>query len=143
MTIAAFLLMFAASANIASLDWLAGAWRIIPGATAIEEHWTKPAGGTMIGMGRTVAGGKTREFEYLRIEQRGESLVYIAQPGGRPGTEFPLASVTENELVFENLKHDFPTRIIYRRNSDGSVTARIEGGEGLKKRSIEFQYRRP
>lgn len=50
-----------------------------------------PAGGSMIGMGRTVSGGHTIEFEYLRIEERGGQIYYVASPKGRcPGTDFKL-----------------------------------------------------
>ncbi len=93
----------------------------------------------MIGMGRTIAGGKTVEFEYLRLEQRGDGIYYVAHPKARsPGTDFKLTRLSAQEAVFENPQHDFPKRIIYRKNADGSLTASIDGGEGT--RSISFAY---
>ena len=45
----------------------------------------------MLGMSRTVAGDKTVEFEYLRIEQRADGIYYVAHPKARcPGTDFKL-----------------------------------------------------
>ena len=78
--------------NISDLTWLAGDWQSASGGRAqIEEHWTRPAGGTMIGMGRTVVGDKTAEFEFLRIEQRGNDLFYAANPNAHcPQTDFKL-----------------------------------------------------
>ena len=38
----------------------------------------------------------------------------------------PSVAAAEHEVVFENLEHDFPQRIIYRRQGDLMV-ARIEG----------------
>src|SRR5687767_12522141 len=74
--------------SIADLVWIAGDWQTAPSpGRQVEEHWTKPAGGTMIGMGRTIAGGKTAEFEYLRLEQRADAIYYVAHPKARsPGT---------------------------------------------------------
>src|SRR5689334_3449441 len=94
------------AASVEKLNWLAGAWRVEKAGKVIEEQWTTPAGGIMLGVGRTIANGKAVEFEFLRIEQRGDSLVYVAQPGGQAPTDFKLESATENEVVFANLQHD-------------------------------------
>jgi hypothetical protein len=126
--------------QLASLKWLAGSWQLEkPTGKVIDEHWMAPAGGVMLGMSRTVANGKTVSFEFVRIEQRGDSLVYVAQPEGRPATEFKLESATENDVLFANLQHDFPKKIRYTRNNDGSVTARIEDETG--KKFVEFAYK--
>lgn len=128
--------------DISQLSWIAGDWQTAPGGRAqIEEHWTLPAGGSMLGMSRTVAGGKTAEFEFLRIEQREDGIFYVAQPKGRcPATDFKLTRVASQEAVFENPKHDFPKRIIYRKTADDSLTASIDGGEGTK--AMVFSFRR-
>jgi Domain of unknown function (DUF6265) len=127
--------------TIAQLAWMSGDWQTAAGGKArIEEHWTAPAGGSMIGMGRTVAGGRTVEFEYLRIEQRADEIYYVASPKGRcPGTDFRLTRISGQEAIFENPEHDFPKRISYRKNSDGSLTASIDGGAGTK--AMTFAYR--
>ncbi|HVQ37222.1 MAG TPA: DUF6265 family protein [Pyrinomonadaceae bacterium] len=126
--------------TIAELGWISGDWQTAAGGQVrIEEHWTAPAAGTMMGVGRTIAGGKTVEFEYLRIEQRGEEIFYVASPKGRcPATDFKLTKLAAQEATFENPEHDFPKRVIYRKNSDGSLTANIDGGAGTK--SMSFAY---
>lgn len=126
--------------SISELAWIAGDWQTAPGGRAqIEEHWTQPAGGTMIGMGRTIAGDKTVEFEYLRLEQRSDAIYYVAHPKARsPGTDFKLTRLTAQEAVFENPQHDFPKRIIYRKNPAGSLTASIDAGEGTKSQSFSY-----
>ena len=94
----------------------------------------------MIGMSRTIAGGKTVEFEYLRIEQRPDGIFYVAHPKARcPGTDFKLTRLSGEEAVFENPQHDFPKRITYRKTADGSLMASIDGGEGTKAMSFSFQ----
>lgn len=127
--------------TVNDLGWIAGDWQTPSGGRAqIEEHWTQPVAATMIGMGRTVAGGRTVEFEYLRLEERGGDIFYVAHPKARcPGTDFKLTNSTPQSAVFENPQHDFPKRIIYRKNADGSLTASIDGGEGTKGQSFQYQ----
>jgi hypothetical protein len=131
----------AQSFKIEDLAWISGDWETAPGPSRIDEHWTTVAGNSMIGMSRTVAGGKTVFFEYLRVEARGGGIYYVAHPKARtPGTDFKLVRLSRQEAVFENLTHDFPKRIIYRRNADGSLTARIEGDGTEKEKPQDFHY---
>ena len=141
----AILIMLNASTQtptLADLAWISGDWQTAPGGRAqIDEHWTKAAGASMMGLSRTVAGDKTVEFEYLRIEQRADGIYYVAHPKAScPGTDFKLTRASETEAVFENPEHDFPKRIIYRKGADDSLTATIDGGEGSK--PMSFAYRR-
>ena len=124
--------------TLADISWISGDWQTAPGGRAqIEEHWTQVAGATMMGMSRTVAGEKTVEFEYLRIEQRADGIYYVAHPKARcPGTDFKLTRASATEAVFENPQHDFPKRIIYRKTADDALTASIDGGEGTKSMSF-------
>ncbi len=128
--------------KIEDLAWLSGDWETSPGRAQIDEHWTSPSGGSMMGVSRTVAGGRTVFYEYLRIEARGTDIFYVAHPKARtPGTDFKLMKINGQEAVFENLAHDFPKRIIYRRNADGTLTARIEGDGTEKEKPQDFLYR--
>ncbi|HEU4769171.1 MAG TPA: DUF6265 family protein [Pyrinomonadaceae bacterium] len=128
------------SPTLADVSWIAGDWQTPAGGRRqIEEHWTAAAGGSMMGVSRTIAGDKTVEFEYLRIEQRADGVYYVAHPKARcPGTDFKLTRASATEAVFENPQHDFPKRIIYRKTDDG-LTASIDGGEGSKAMSFPFK----
>jgi hypothetical protein len=126
--------------TLADLSWISGDWQTAPGGRRqIEEHWTAVAGGSMMGVSRTIAGDKTVEFEYLRIEQRADGIHYVAHPKARcPGTDFKLTSGSATEAIFENPQHDFPKRIIYRK-TEGGLTASIDAGEGSKGMSFVFK----
>jgi hypothetical protein len=130
----------AETTSLSDLSWITGDWQTPAGGRAqIEEHWTQPAGGSMMGVSRTVAGDKTVEFEYLRIEQRPDGIYYVAHPKARcPGTDFKLTRASATEAVFENPQHDFPKRIIYRKTDEG-LTASIDGGEGTKAMAFPFR----
>jgi hypothetical protein len=124
------------------LAWMSGCWMQTRPDGFVEEHWMKPAAGALFGMSRTVRGGRTTEWEFLRIgEERGQ-LAYVAKPSGQAESAFPLKRLGDGEVVFEDPKHDFPQRIVYRRNADGSITARIEGEIGGKAKGVEFPYQR-
>ena len=127
-----------ARAALSDIAWLAHSW-IIDGAVTVEEHWTVPKGGAMLGMSRTVKGGRMVAFEYLRIVERNGGLVYIAQPGGRPPTEFVLTSLSGQMAVFENPTHDFPKVIQYTLRADGLLEARVSDGA---QHSEVFAFRR-
>jgi hypothetical protein len=115
--------------SLDDLAWMTGSWETQLGRARIEEHWLAPAGKSMFGISRTVAGDRTVSFEFLRIETRPDGIYYVAQPNGRPGTDFKLTSLTGGLAVFENPAHDHPKIIRYRRNADGSLLASIEGDE--------------
>lgn len=128
-----------AAAKVEDLGFIAGAWKMA-GPPVIEELWMKPAGGTLIGAGRVSGEGKTFFFEYLRIETRPEGIFYVAQPKGGPKVDFKLVKLEAGEAVFENLAHDFPKRVIYRKLPDGGLFARTEGDGTEKEKPSEFHY---
>ena len=110
------------------LAWLAGTWVANVEALRVEERWTPPAGGAMLAVTRTLKGNRMAAFEYLRIEERDGGLVFIAQPNGRPPTEFVLTALSSRTATFENPAHDFPKQIRYTLRSDGTLEARVSDG---------------
>jgi hypothetical protein len=89
-----------------------------------------------------VVKGQTREFEFMRIMEEENGDVYlVATPSGERETRFKLREVKGSEAVFENAAHDFPQRIIYRRDGD-SLIGRIEGVSEGKERAVDFPLTR-
>jgi len=118
--------------------WLAGCWEQRIGNREILEMWMPPAGGLMLGASRTIVGGAVREYEQVMLRAEGGKLVYTATPSGQPTASFTSTNVTDTSFTVENLQHDFPQRIIYRRRGADSLIARIEGGT----RGFDFPMRR-
>lgn len=131
-----------AAPRLAGLGWLAGCWERTAGTRVVEEQWMRPRAGLMLGAGRTVEGDSVVEFEQVRIVERGGRLVYAAAPSGQPPAEFESIAAPDSAVTFENLGHDFPQRISYRRVGADSLMARIEGLRGGRVRGIDFGYRR-
>ncbi len=124
--------------DLAPLSWITGCWRGDFPTVTIEEQWMQPLGKSMLGMSRTVTGEKTVAYEFIRIVMRSDSVFYVANPSGQKETSFLLVKCSEHEAVFENPEHDFPQRITYRKNEDGSLLASIEGLQKGKARREEF-----
>ena len=136
----------AASGRIDSIAWLSGCWERSSQRTTTEEQWTRPAGGTMLGLSRTVRRlaerDSTTEFEFLRVFVRDGRLVYAALPSGQRYTEFVESESTDTSVVFANPSHDFPQFIRYARRGPDSLVARIDGTIQGRARAIDFPYAR-
>ena len=131
------------AATLESLRWLSGCWEGNYGRKVVSEQWMKPDGKMMMGMSRTVKNEKTVEFEFVRLVQEEDgSISYVAKPSGQPETSFKLLHSEKSKIVFENLEHDFPQRIIYQLCSPDSLVARIEGKMNGIERSVDFPYRK-
>ncbi|MEJ7807631.1 MAG: DUF6265 family protein [Telluria sp.] len=139
-------LVFTASASGAPLDklaWLQGCWMTAGAEKGTVEQWTSAEGDSMLGISRTVKGGKTVAFEFMQIREASPGqLTFIAQPAGRPPTSFPLTRQDGAGVVFENPGHDFPQRVIYRPDGPNALFARIEGMSKGKIKGIDFPMQR-
>lgn len=134
---------FAAPDPVGQVAWLQGCWRATGAEAGSVEQWTAPAGGTMLGLSRTVKGGKTVAHEFLQIRETAPGkLAYIAMPSGQATTSFALVQASANHAVFEDPAHDFPQRVIYRRDGDAVLNARIEGTLNGKAKGIDFPMQR-
>ena len=132
--------------SVEQLAWMTGCWRLESRGRIVEEQWMRPRGGTMLGMARTVRGDSTVSWETTRIHAErsgdGTRLVFAAAPSGQPPAEFRATVVTADSVLFENLAHDFPQRVEYRRAGDDRLRAQIAGPMGGETRTIEFPYSR-
>jgi hypothetical protein len=126
---------------LAPVAWMAGDWETREATPYVEEHWTGPAGGAMLGASRAIKNGKMVEFEFLRIEARADGIFYMPQPSGKPPVDFKFTPTTSDEAVFVNPGHpDHLKRIIYRKNPDGTLAARIEGENNGKAFVRDWRY---
>ena len=129
--------------SLNELSWLVGCWGWTNDKYERLEYWMRPAGKMMLGISHTISRGKTVEYEYLHISQEEEGSIYfVAKPSGQSRTSFKLIKCQPGEVIFENPEHDFPQRIIYRLNDDGSIVARIEGVDQGQAKSVDFPMKR-
>ncbi len=129
--------------NVTALSWISGCWETAGEGRKTTEKWGKATDNLMLGTSQSIKGTKSVAFEFLRIVNNGNGLIYIALPSdATTPTAFAAIKVTVNEVVFENAKHDFPQRIIYRLDKADSLFARIEGKQGEKEVGMDIPMKR-
>ena len=125
-------------------NWLAGCWvNADKSAEQVTEHWLRPAGGMMLGMGRTIKEGKVTTYEFTRIYQEPNGDIFFsAKLPKQDEVAFKLIKSTNGAFVFENAAHDFPQRVIYRQEKNGDLAGRIEGKNNGKEMGFDFPMKR-
>jgi hypothetical protein len=126
--------------EIDQLQWMSGTWTQKKGEETVQESWLGPRGAMMAAVNLTSSAKRKTEYEFLRIAATPTGLSYFASPGGKTPVEFKMKEMADKRVVFENLAHDFPQRIIYWLESDGAMKARIEGTVQGKPRAMEWRF---
>ena len=122
----------AAAAEFRDVGFMSGCWKTAPGISPeYRECYTAPKAGMMQGSSQTVENGKTTSFEFSLVLEQDGKTIYRPFINGKQSVDFTLTKLSANEAVFENLGHDFPQRIVYRK-AEGRLTARIEDAAGKK-----------
>ncbi len=125
------------------LSWLIGTWKSTMGSSFVYESWQADSTGRYKGMGFSVNGKDTAISERLLIAATDSGLYYISDVAHNPApVYFRMTRQDSTTTVFENPKHDFPTRIIYRQVTADSLHARIEGLRKGKEAGIDFVFGR-
>lgn len=139
--------MLACAQPLASQDtrlpaWLSGCWRMLGPEQQVEEIWLAPAGGTLVGMSRTVVRDSLRGFEIMVVRPGVNGLVFEATPSGQPPATFLVAGQADSAITFQNLTHDFPQVIRYSAIGGDSLVAVISGTVRDRQRTITYEYAR-
>ncbi|MBI3928566.1 MAG: hypothetical protein HY319_23710 [Armatimonadetes bacterium] len=126
-----------AAAELEDLGWLAGDWVGSHRGAALEERWTAPSGGSMMGLSRMVAGEETVHMEFLLLRRIGpETYLDLLLP--EKVLRFVAERLDADEAVFVRADQA-AERLAYRRRPDGSVQIVLQELEG---RITEFELRR-
>lgn len=156
MLFSAFLLFFASPNSpppripaspptLRDLSWLEGTWHGDVSGRDFEAHYTGPDGGQILSASKYTKEGQPAGFEFERFEQRGDTLVLTPYPEGNSSVSFPVAEYDSRKrrVVFENLGHDFPTRISYQRVAKDRLTILVSGpGEDGNEQVLTYALRR-
>ncbi len=119
-------------------EWMSGYWLSCERGE-VAESWIGAGAATMLGV--NLSQGEQGGFEFLRIASNGRGgYGYFSMPNGRsPATEFTMVTLSASRVVFENLAHDFPQRIIYERTGE-ELHARIENAAATQ--GVDWTFRR-
>jgi hypothetical protein len=103
------------------LAWLTGRWLGAGGADRIEEVWSEPHAGMLLGMFRWHRNGQARFYELMVVEPEGSGLVFRIKhfdPGLRGWEEkdesvaLDLVELTDGQATF--LKRGEERWMVYR-----------------------------
>lgn len=131
--------------QLKEVDWLIGTWESRTPKGSMYESWTKVNDTSFSGKSFVLNGKDTIVSETIQLVEEQNSLVYIPtvkkQNGGLP-VRFPLKTLSESSIVFENLQHDFPQVISYTKYGSDSLVARISGSRNGQNREQSFGMKR-
>jgi uncharacterized protein DUF6265 len=126
--------------DLTKLKWMAGCWEArLDKDTMVEEDWTHPVENLLLSTTRYFKKGKATSFEFSKIEVTDSGTTFAASTEGKPFDSYPLKTMVDEYVLFENLKKSFPQRIVYRLASDGYLIPRNEG-DGQP--SVELRMKR-
>lgn len=125
--------------------WLIGNCENLVDDAHFTEIWRQKNDSTFLGRSFVTMKKDTVFAESVDMVQRNDSLFYVVsakgQNNGKP-VPFYLTKAANNELVFENPKHDFPTKITYKKITDDLMLATISGIRDGRPDSDEYEYKR-
>jgi hypothetical protein len=109
-----------------------------------DEHWSEPAGDSIMGVSRYMKGGKVQRYQLMVIEQTPKGLA-LRLMGFKPGLDtwedkarvesYLLVNWAKGQVEFE--RADKGARIVYRTAGNGVLECTIErSGKGKEL----FQY---
>jgi Domain of unknown function (DUF6265) len=131
--------------KIKAAQWLIGKWENKSKDGNLEETWKKVNDSTLQATSYFIKEGDTLHYETVILQQNGEDLIYNATVQGQnddKAVAFKLNTEIEKQLVFENLKHDYPQKISYTQVTKDSLLAKITGIIDGKATSEQFPMKK-
>jgi hypothetical protein len=131
--------------SIRDLSWLEGVWQGKIGERGFEARYSGTDGGQVLSASKYTKDGVPAGFEFERFEELDSTLVLTPFPEGKSSVTFKLTELdTEHRRAqFENLAHDFPTRISYQRVADNKLTILVSGpGEDGQEQVLTYSLQK-
>jgi hypothetical protein len=117
--------------QLEKMNWLIGNWENKMDDGILSETWKKENDSTFSGTTYFIINKKdTVHSETILLTQLNDELIYRPTVKGQNNDEsvdFKLSSESENTFVFENPKHDYPQKIVYKKVDENSLIATISG----------------
>ena len=111
--------------------WLLGEWQKEDSIGTLHEKWILENDSTLMGSSYFINKKKdTIHSEIIELMENQEHLIYKATVKGENNNNpipFLLKQKKDSLLVFENPKHAYPNKIVYRLISEKSILATVYG----------------
>lgn len=126
-------------------SWFLGNWENNSKGAIFKEIWSQKNDSSYFAESFVIVEKDTVFYEKIDLVETNNSLIYIVsvkdQNKEKP-VSFYMTKSSEKELVFENPKHDFPTKIVYTKITNDSLVAVIYGKKDGKKMSELFPMKK-
>lgn len=125
--------------------WLVGNWENLSKKSNLREIWTRKNDSTLTAKSFVTVGKDTVFYEEVAIIEQNDSLFYNVTIKGQNNNKpvpFYMTKADEKEMVFENPKHDFPTKITYTKITNDSLVATVSGLQNGKENSESFPMKK-
>jgi hypothetical protein len=115
-------------ATIESLAWIAGRWATSEEGTKLEEIWSPPDAGIMMGMFRWLDGDEPRFYEFMLLKPSAAGLELhikhftpdlVGWEAKDASTAFDLVQIGDREAVFHPRAEESSGWAVYRIADDG------------------------
>ncbi len=123
-----------------AVAFMTGCWS--QSGQGLREHFSPVAANMMTGFSQFWRGEAIVDWEFHRVDVTPDGPALTPHPRGIASVQFLPVAIESNKIVWQNLEHDFPQRIIYHRSAPDTLVARTEGGEGEAARSMEWKMAR-
>lgn len=121
---------------------LLGKWQTVMEDGNLQEIWTTKNDSTFLGQSYFISNNDTIHNETIDLVENAGKLLYISSVKGENQnlpTTFNFIEGEDNQLQFENPKHDYPNKIIYKFQDSINLDISIFGNQLGKKTSENFK----
>jgi len=133
-----------AYAKLEQAHWLLGNWENFSDDGTATESWKKENDSTYTAESFIIAEEDTVFYENVTLQLRKDTLTYVVstRDQNEAPVSFRLIYNDDSALVFENPKHDFPTKITYNKIGTDSIYAEISGIINGSERKEGFPFKK-
>lgn len=112
--------------KIQDVGWIQGRWKGKAFGGTIEEEFSLPGGGCILGISRITGENDRLIFkEFMELSQSGGTLTYTVTVPNKIHT-FSLGKIGPNEVMWVDPTNKFPQSIHYKREGD-SIRVVLKG----------------
>ena len=126
-------------------NWFLGNWENISKEATFKEFWNKKNDSSYFSESIVIIEKDTVFYEQMDLFQKKDSLIMkisVKDQNKEKPISFYMTKSSENELTFENPKHDFPTKIVYTKITNDSMVGAIYGKKNGKELSETFPMKK-